>query len=149
MLEQLVLLAQIGSTFPLVGLIWTIQCVHYPLFAHIDEVKFAAYHQHHTQRITWMVLPLMLVELASSVALLHWRPAGCTPPEPWLGLGLVACAWIATATLSVPAHNLLASKKNDGAIRRLVSTNWVRTSAWTLRGIWLVSVLHRTLTIGR
>ena len=31
-LETILLIAQLASTLPLVGLIWTIQLVHYPLF---------------------------------------------------------------------------------------------------------------------
>lgn len=141
-MAAILLLVQLATTLPLVGLIWTIQIVHYPLFSMVSEGSFGAYHQTHSRRITYLVLPLMSLELASSVALLRWQPAGVTLRDAQLGLALVLLAWGTTAFLSVPAHNRLAEGKSSSALQRLVTTNWLRTAAWTLRGIsllWLAS----------
>jgi hypothetical protein len=40
-----------------------------------------------------------------------------------------------TLFLSVPLHARMASSPQADTGRRLVSTNWPRTIAWTLRGI--------------
>jgi hypothetical protein len=39
------------------------------LFAHVGAAAFPAYHTQHTRRITWVVAPLMLTELASAALL--------------------------------------------------------------------------------
>lgn len=41
---RLLLLTQLASTLPLVGLIWLIQVVSYPLFAKVGAAEFPAYH---------------------------------------------------------------------------------------------------------
>ena len=39
-----------AATWALVGLIWTVQLVHYPLFAQVGADTFRSYHARHTQR---------------------------------------------------------------------------------------------------
>ena len=58
------LLVNLAVSWALVGLIWTIQLVHYPSFSFVAEDHFLEFHRHHTRSITWVVMPLMLVELA-------------------------------------------------------------------------------------
>ena len=56
-----------AATWTLVGLIWTMQLVHYPLFAHVGRHTFTACHHLHTTQITWVVAPLMFTELVTAV----------------------------------------------------------------------------------
>lgn len=137
------LLAQLATTLPLVGLIWFVQVVAYPLFALVDADHFGRYHQAHSAWITWLVGPLMLVELAAA-GLWVLEPDPTVPR--WLalvGLGLVVLAWLVTVFVSVPQHNILAGGFDVHAHRVLVSTNWLRTLAWTARGALLLVVLRR------
>jgi len=48
---------------------------------------------------------------------------------------LVVIIWLSTFTLQVPIHRRLQTGKDDARIRRLVSTNWIRTIAWTVKAI--------------
>ena len=64
------LLLQVAATLALVGLIWFVQVVHYPLFAKVGSSSFADYEQSHQRRTTLVVAPLMLVEAATAIALL-------------------------------------------------------------------------------
>lgn len=137
----MVILAQVFACFFLTGLIWTIQLLHYPGFALVGSPGFADYHRFHSRRITFIVLPLMLLELATAAWLVS---AG--PPGPWwLNLGGVVLIWAATGMLSVPMHERLARGFDASAARRLEFTNWVRTALWTARSlllaIWLYGVL--------
>lgn len=144
--SRALLLAQLATTLPLAGLIWTIQLVHYPLFARVGAENFAAYHAEHAQRITWIVAPLMLVELAAALAWIRW-PFERAPS--WLApamAALVGVAWITTAFASVPAHAQLELGFVRGAFERLVATNWARTAAWTLRAGLLVWLTARAIT---
>lgn len=127
----LVLLVNFASTWAMAGLIWTMQWVHYPLFASVGPDAFARYQASHVARVTPLVGPLMLVELGTSAALLVVRPPAAPVPLVWAGLGCVLVAWIATAVFSVPAHHVLGAGFDAAAHERLVSTNWIRTLAWT------------------
>ena len=130
-LETILLIAQLASTLPLVGLIWTIQLVHYPLFELVGEDTQIAYQKAHMSRITWIVAPLMLVELVAAGGL--WL---FSPTDPWAiaGAVLVAIIWVSTALIQVPCHNRLAGGFDQPSHRRLVDSNWIRTIAWSLRG---------------
>jgi hypothetical protein len=134
----LAVLAQLATTLPLAGLIWTIQRVHYPLFAHVGARSFTEYHAAHVAQITPVVLPLMGVELLAAIACVRW-PSPRVPP--WFGaamLSLVLLAWATTALLSVPSHNALAAGFDESIHARLVLGNWLRTLAWTARSALLL-----------
>ena len=118
-------------TWALVGLIWTVQLVHYPLFAHVGAENFRAYHTRHMRQITFIVAPLMAAELLTA-ALLFLRGAR----EPWLLASFVPLLfnWLATWRVQIPLHDRLVAGFDPEAHRRLVATNWWRTLAWTARG---------------
>lgn len=142
------LLAHLAATWAMVGLIWLVQVVHYPLFAHVGESAFVEYERRHQARITWVVAPLMLVELLLAVGLVA-RPAPHAPRwVAWLGLGLLGVAWLSTFLIQVPLHERLARGFDATAHRWLVDSNWLRTSAWTLRGA-LALYLARALLSAR
>ncbi|MBL9148602.1 MAG: hypothetical protein JNM94_07905 [Phycisphaerae bacterium] len=128
------LIANALVTGALVGLIWTIQVVHYPLFARVGPERFAAYEAEHARRITFVVGPLMLAELVVAAALPFVVEGSNDRLLAWIGLALVVAVWIVTAFVSVPCHRCLAAGFDERAHRRLVATNWLRTLAWTARG---------------
>jgi hypothetical protein len=136
------LLANVACCLVLVGLIWTIQVVHYPLFARVGAQEWAQYHAEHSGRITLLVGPLMLAEVGLALALFAAAPA----ERRWLAFvagALVAVVWGATAMLSVPLHGRLSGAPDLGLVAALVKTNWVRTVAWTARAGLLVGWLAR------
>lgn len=140
----MILILHAAATWYMVGLIWMVQVVHYPLFAWVGEDRFERYESEHQARTTWVVLPPMLVELATA-AWLSWRPPlGISVAETGVGAALVALIWASTFFLQVPEHARLERAWNDRAHRRLVVTNWLRTIAWSARGLlvawWLVRV---------
>lgn len=141
---KLLVLTHVFATLFMVGLIWFVQVVHYPLFANVGQAHFKGYEELHQRRTTWVVGPAMLVELVTAVALLRYASAESTTLA-WAGLGLILLIWLATATLSVPAHNALAVKYSTNAYRKLVSTNWIRTVAWTVRGILVLALMYRIM----
>ena len=134
MSDTAALLTQAAVTLPLVGLIWTVQVVHYPLFAGVGADGFAAYERAHAARITWVVAPLMLAELAVSGWLLWRVPAGVPAWQCYAGAAATAGIWLSTYFLQVPRHAELAAGFDAAAHASLVLTNWLRTALWTARG---------------
>ena len=96
------LAAHAAATWALVGLIWTVQVVHYPLFASVGGEEFRRYHARHTRQITWVVAPLMAVELVTALLLLARGER-----EPWLVASVAPLAfnWLATWRVQIPLHN--------------------------------------------
>jgi len=111
------------------GLIWFVQVVHYPLFAQADKEIFIAFEAEHQKRTTFVVLPVMLVELGSGVYLLM-----LSMTRDWgLLTALLGMIWLSTFLLQVPCHKKLESGYSRAVIDRLVLTNWIRTLCWTAR----------------
>ncbi|MGE0825959.1 MAG: hypothetical protein AB7P18_28025 [Candidatus Binatia bacterium] len=119
----------------MVGLIWFVQIVHYPLFAQVGMNLFPAYETAHNRLTTWVVGPPMLVEGVTAIGLLLYKPDGISSGLVWCGLMLLLAIWASTAFLQVPQHDILTRGFDGEAHRFLVTSNWLRTIAWTLRGV--------------
>lgn len=134
---KIIYLLQIFSCFFMTGLIWLIQLVHYPAFRFISVENYADFQRFHTTVITFIVGPIMVVELATALSLFGAEKAGWMSTINLIGVALI---WLATFFLSVPAHSKLASGFDLETINTLVKTNWIRTTLWTARS-GLLSVL--------
>ena len=125
-------------TWCLVGLIWVIQVVHYPMLKNVGHENFIAYHERHMSLISWVVGPLMLAEIGSAVALLFLGEGS------WIflvSLGALFMVWASTVLLQIPLHHRLTLGYESSTIDRLVSTNFWRTAAWSMRGACLAVML--------
>ena len=141
-MDPVVLLAvQVAATWTMVGVIWFVQVVHYPLFARVDGPGSAGYATENRRRTTWVVGLPMAVEGVTAL----WVAAD--PPDvlgrtlPVVGLVLLAVVLGSTVLVQVPAHSRLAAGHDAGTVRRLVAGNWVRTVGWTARGALTVAML--------
>lgn len=135
------LLAHAVATGVMAGVIWTVQLVHYPLFALVGEEGWCAYERQHMRRITWIVAPAMFAELATSVLILAWRPEGVPAWMAWAGVALVAVNWVSTMSTQGPLHVRLADGFDPRLHDRLVRTNWVRTASWSARAVLAPAML--------
>ncbi len=131
---QTLIIGHAAVTLVLVGLILTIQWVHYPLFAKVGAVDFPAYEAAHSARITALVLPLMALELALASTIVIYTPPVIPRWSAVAGLALVAAIWLSTFLLQVPQHSILGKRWDAHAHAALVATNWIRTVAWLARG---------------
>ncbi|MEM7783648.1 MAG: hypothetical protein AAF623_09870 [Planctomycetota bacterium] len=129
------------STLFMVGLIWMVQVVHYPLFAKVGGEQYQAYQEGHQTLITLIVGPAMLIELISAIALVKDCPRSVPTWMPIAGLVLLVIIWLSTAVLQVPCHEKLAIGFDANAHQFLVQSNWIRTLAWTIRGVLVSAML--------
>ncbi len=139
-------LLHLFTTLTMTGIIWWVQLVHYPLFAEVGAERFVRYENRHVERTGRLVAPLMVLELASGLLLLWFRPAPLAPGLLWIGLALLAGIWASTFALQVPLHDRLRRGFDPRVIERLVASNWIRTVLWSLRAallLYLTQVLNR------
>ncbi len=144
-MENVALVANAAATLIMVGVIWFVQHVHYPLLATFtthDAPHVAVEHQRRTGHV--VALP-MAVEGVSTLILLVARPDGVSVLWPWVGAVLLAVALGSTVLLSVPLHARMAARPEADTGRRLVVTNWPRTVAWSLRGVVVVVMVAQVL----
>ena len=90
------------------------------------------------RRITWVVAPLMLVELATAILLVVLAPLDVLAI---IGLALVILIWTSTTCIQIPCHHRLASGFDPKAHAWLMKSNWIRTIAWTARTAICVAML--------
>ncbi len=130
----------------MVGVIWFVQLVHYPLLGgpgRTSEAGFAAYQRENARRTAWVVVLPMLIEALTAIALAVAPPAGVSRAAAWAGLALVAVIWLSTALLQVPRHGRLERGYDAAAHHALVMSNWLRTVAWSTRGVLVLWLLAR------
>lgn len=140
-MKNLIFLAHTATTFYLVGLIWVVQSLVYPSMGLVGANGYAAYHNLHISRITPIVAPAMIVELATAIYLVYAPLDGIDYRYFWLGLALILIVWASTFLIQVPLHEKLVASFDAEVQQRLVLTNWIRTIAWTLRGglvLWML-----------
>lgn len=125
----------LAATLTMVGVIWYVQLVHYPLMSRVAPGSFAEFHREHSRRTGWVVVPPMLVEAATAVLLVV--PGLATVPRTLaaIGLALVVVLWLSTSLIQVPLHRHLSQGFEAAAHDRLVAGNWVRTAGWSARGV--------------
>jgi hypothetical protein len=131
----IVLTVHLLATAAMVGLIWFVQIVHYPLFAAVGRPCFDHYAQRHQHLTSFVVGPFMAAEGATAVWLAIDPPAGVSR---WLALAALAVLGVvlgSTVLLQVPRHAVLANGYDETRARSLVTTNWIRTVGWTTRGV--------------
>ncbi len=140
-LSRWLLLLHLASTFYMVGVIWFVQVVHYPLFAEVGTPNFPRYESLHVRLTTYVVMPAMLVEVATAILLFWQSPTGVSHWLLWVGLALLVVIWGSTFLFQVPQHETLASGFDSSAQGFLVLSNWIRTVAWSIRGglvLWMM-----------
>lgn len=136
-------LANLCVALYMTGVIWFVQIVHYPLFAHVGTAEFIGYEKRHASRTSAVVAVPMIFELAVSI-LLGW--VGWTTSYRAFTSSLAALVlaiWLSTFLLQVPCHNRLATGYSARVHQRLTLGNWLRTVAWTMRSMLLLVLLCR------
>ena len=135
------LLVHMAATWAMVGFIWTIQVLQYPLMAKVPAEAFPGFEAVHQRRVTAVIALFGPLEVV--MAALVFLTVDAVPS--WLSFGsgaVLAAIWTSTAFFYAPLHARLADGFDEHLHRRLVSTNWLRTIAWTVRGLaaaWMVT----------
>ncbi len=146
-MNDVVLLLNLVASWTMVGVIWFVQVVHYPLLAVVPVESATSVAVEHQRRTGWVVMIPMTVEGVTTLLLLGMVPDGGAWFVPWLAGLPLAVALLATVLLSVPRHARMAANPDATVGRELVTTNWVRTIAWTLRGAVTAGMLIATLGV--
>jgi hypothetical protein len=133
----------LASTLVLIGIIWTVQLVHYPLMALVGEEHFIAYEAAHAPRMAAVVMLPWTLQGISTLGLLLVRPSG-VPLVLLLAAAVIsAIPVLVTVLASVPAHARLCAGFDARVHHRLVRSNWLRTLAWTAQAPIAVAILVR------
>ena len=145
-MADIALVLNLAATLVMVGVIWFVQIVHYPLLSVVPVESASGVASEHQRRTGWVVMLPMTVEGFTTLALLKWVPNGVAWWVPWLNGVFLAVALGCTVFLSVPRHARMAAEPDEKVGHELVITNWPRTIAWTIRGVVLIAMLLSRLS---
>lgn len=125
----------LSATSIMAGVIWAIQLLHYPFFHQLHRRNFPQLMQKHRLRISFIVIPVMLMELSTGAYLIIYS----TSLKRFFVIGflMIAAIWLSTFMLQMRSHHQIAGGYNPSAVKKLVKTNWIRTILWTARLILL------------
>ena len=124
------------STSLMVGIIWVIQLLHYPAFNFIKESDYVEFQHFHMQRISFIVVPVMILELFSAFMLVYYVRSNLLI----LCLIILLFIWLITFVFFTKLHQSLLDGYDKKIVDKLVKINWSRTVLWSLRLIILIYI---------
>jgi hypothetical protein len=130
--EQLSLVHLVATGF-MVGLIWTIHAVHYPLFALVPE-PYQPFQEAHMRRISWLLVAPWGIEVLSAAGLVVLAEQSDERALAVVGLGLVGAIVAVTGLLAAPAHGRLRERFDADQHDHLMRVDLIRTLLWSARG---------------
>lgn len=142
--SRTLLVIHLAATLFMVGLIWTIHYVHYPLFANVGESTYASFQASHVERIgkllfvPWLTEGITLIGVLA-LAFLGGHKALRVPAV--INGAAMAVVLVISGFWSAPAHGKLADGFDASVHDQLMTANLIRTLAWTVCGVcavWLV-----------
>ena len=138
--NNFVLLGHLIFTSIMTGVIWVIQIVHYPSFHFIEKELYTAFQKFHMNKISIIVIPIMLAELITGMMLFLDRSS----KSPFLIISFVILVliWLITGVFFSKAHNELMTGYQKLVVNQLVVMNWIRTLLWTLRLLLLTYFVY-------
>ena len=129
------------STAFMVGVIWYVQLVHYPMFDEYDKERFSKIHNRHQVLTPFVVGPMMLMEVVSG-CLLFDAELFLAQPLWLVSAFLLLGVWVSTGFLQMPCHFKLERRYSARGLKFLVRSNWLRTLAWTSRLVCLAIIFQ-------
>ncbi len=121
----------------LLGLILTVHFVHYKSFKFINDTSFIEFHKFHVKNISFIVLPLMIIEATTSILICYFYYSLFSLAN----LLIVFLIWVTTFILQVPSHNKLSSGKSILEINKLINGNIIRVFLWFLKVICITYII--------
>ena len=146
------IVAHFASTMFMVGLIWTIHYVHYPLFANVGETTYVAFQNEHVERIGRLLFIPWLTEgftLIGVLALAFLGGLKTLRVPAILNGAAMAVVLVISGFWSAPAHGKLADGFDKAIHDQLMTVNLIRTLAWTVCGACSFWIMFSTWAADR
>ena len=138
--NNFVLLGHLIFTSIMTGVIWVIQIVHYPSFHFIEKELYTAFQKFHMNKISIIVIPIMLAELITGMML--FLDKSSKSPFLIISFVILVLIWLITGVYFSKAHNELMTGYQELVVNQLVVMNWIRTLLWTLRLLLLTCFVY-------
>jgi len=133
--SEVLLLLWAGLVFWVLGQIWFVQIVVYPLFAQVGAAEYVGYHRFYSRHIP---LPVIVPGFASFLLPVPLALYGPVVPF-WMSAANIAAGIVGllvTILLEIPRHSRLEKNgKDEAVIAELIRYNWPRTLSITSQAV--------------
>ena len=129
---------QIVCNSYLVSLVFMTQFITYPTFLHIDKDKFSEYHRKYVNNISFIVAPVMLIELLTLLLIAYFSKDFLIIKS----LILLLVIWLTTFFIMIPSHNRISKAFNIKEIKSLINYNWIRTILWSFKLLVIIFLYY-------
>ena len=114
------------SNLLMIGISILVQFIIYPSFKSPDFKNFNSFHLSYTNKMFYIVAPIMLTELFSSLILVYKNPS----KTYLISLIFLLLIWLLTFFLIVPIHNFLSTDYSIKKVKKMIRLNGLRTFFW-------------------
>ena len=118
--------------------------VTYPSFKLIKSSLFSEFHKSYTNKMLFIVAPVMILELISSLLLVIFDISD-NNTEIGLLISLMLI-WFLTFFIIVPIHNKLTVNYNKDLNQKLIKYNGLRTIFWIIKLILFIGFCDNLAT---
>ena len=132
------------SNLIMVGVSLITHFVTYPSFKLIKSSLFSEFHKSYTNKMLFIVAPVMILELISSLFLVIFDVSH-NNTEIGLLISLILI-WFLTFFIIVPIHNKLTVNYNKHLNQKLIKYNGLRTIFWIIKLILFIGFCDNLAT---
>ena len=125
-MEQFILQTNLFSNIYLIAISIMVQFIIYPSFKNYSESTFKSFHSAYTKKMLFIVGPIMILELLSTLYLVIKKTF-------FFPTSIVTLIWLITFFLIVPVHQSLNSSFNIRNHKKLLRLNFLRSTFWVLK----------------
>lgn len=140
-------IAQLAATWVMIGIMWFSQVVHYPLYKKIKE-GFVEYERSHIRRAAILLGPIMVVEAITAILLVGAAPGGTLSTLAGANLTVLILIWLMTFLFQITLHQKPSIRFSPKILKNLITSNWIRTLLWTLKGLITIFMIYHLLQLG-
>jgi succinate dehydrogenase/fumarate reductase cytochrome b subunit len=117
------------SNLLMIGISILVQFIIYPSFKNPDFKNFNKFHKSYSNKMFYLISPIMLSELFSSAILVYEN----LDESYLISFCLLILIWVLTFMFIVPIHNSLSKKHNEKMVGKMIKMNGLRTLFWSLK----------------
>lgn len=114
------------SNLLMIGISILVQFIIYPSFKNPDFKNFNLFHLSYSNKMFYIVAPIMLTELICSFIIVYKNPS----ETHLISLCVLTLIWVLTFIFILPIHKLLSNKHNKQKVEKMIKLNGLRTFFW-------------------
>lgn len=144
--HSLILVLFIGLSLYNMGNMMSLQLQHYSLYPLIDPANFLNYIRGNNKAAILPAIMPGLTNMVLGVLLVLKKPETVSPSFAYLGLAMNLIALASTFIWQARIQGQMAHTGFDAMkIQTLITTNWIRTIAYSVNGIMSIGLLFKFL----